>query len=239
MLFVKTVLSMEHSNAGFADPPALAGYLGAGGSLTFGLANDTTSENLLALHDSNDSNVPSLRPITNNGVRLGSGAASYSELVVNGSSITSSDERLKDNIVSPSESLMRAWGKVNFKVFQFKEAIERKGENARLHVGVIAQSIKEAFASEGLEADRYGLFCYDEWNDEFEEHEVVDVEATYDEYGNIVTPEIKHTEKIQTQKAGNKFSVRYEEALALECAYQRWRLEQLEERINQLTNSNN
>ena len=33
---------------------------------------------------------------------------------------------------------------------------------ARLHNGVIAQDLIEVFQSEGLDARRYGLFCYDD-----------------------------------------------------------------------------
>lgn len=115
------------------------------------------------------------------------------------STISTSDERQKASITDVNETLMRAWGKVGFKVFQFKDAFEKKGDDARLHVGVIAQEVMEAFASEGLDASRYGLFCYDAW-DADEEHNT----------------------------AGDVYGIRYEEALALECAYQRWRLNRLE-----------
>jgi len=106
---------------------------------------------------------------------------------------TGSDERIKANIEDIDEAVFRAWGKVNFKVFQMRDAIAKKGEDAaRLHVGVIAQQVRDAFASEGLDASRYGLFCHDEF------------------------------------VGGDVYGIRYSEALALECAYQRWRLDKLE-----------
>ena len=126
---------------------------------------------------------------------------------------------------------MRAWGKVNFKVFQFKDAIEKKGADARLHVGVIAQQVIEAFKSEGLDATRYGLLCYDKWEDEYEDVTVVDQPEVTDEDGNITTPEVSHVEKRLVTAAGDRYGIRYEEVLALECAYQRWRLAQIEARL--------
>ena len=127
---------------------------------------------------------------------------------------------------------MRAWGKVEFKVFQFKDAVEKKGGDARIHVGVIAQEVKAAFESEGLDASRYGLFCHDTWEDEWEDVVVVDVPEVADEEGNIVTPQKTHIEHRLVTPAGDRYGIRYEEALALECAYQRWRLAQIEARLS-------
>ena len=126
---------------------------------------------------------------------------------------------------------MRAWSKVNFKVFQFKDAVEKKGGDARIHVGVVAQEVKAAFESEGLDASRYGLFCHDAWEDEYEDVTVVDQPEVTDEDGNITTPEVTHVEKRQVTAAGDRYGIRYEEALALEAAYQRWRLAQIEARL--------
>ena len=127
---------------------------------------------------------------------------------------------------------MRAWGKVGLKVFQFKDAVEKKGGDARIHVGVIAQEVKAAFESEGLDASRYGLFCHDAWEDEYEDVTVVDQPEVTDEDGNITTPEVSHVEKRLVTAAGDRYGIRYEEALALECAYQRWRLAQIEARLS-------
>ena len=173
------------------------------------------------------------------GSSLGRDNRPWTNVYATTGSWAASDMRLKDNVEEPSEALMRAWGKVNFKIFQMKDAIEKKGEDARLHVGVIAQEVQAAFASEGLDARRYGLFGYAQWEDEYDETTVVDSKAVYDKNNNIVVPEQTHTERVLIIPAGDKYSIRYSEALALECAYQRWRLEQLEERINQLTNPNN
>ncbi len=173
----------------------------------------------------------SLRPNADGTASLGTGSARWSEIFAATGTINTSDEREKTSTVDPDESLMRAWGKVNFKVFQFKDAIEKKGADARLHVGVIAQEVKAAFESEGLDASRYGLFCHDAWEDEYEDVTVVDQPEVTDDDGNITTPEVSHVEKRLVTAAGDRYGIRYEEALALECAYQRWRLAQIEARL--------
>lgn len=136
--------------------------------------------------------VPESSDLTEN-VNLGRASHPWKNTYCASGAWTGSDERLKDNIEDIDEAVFRAWGKVNFKVFQMKDAIEKKGEaEARFHVGMIAQQVVEAFASEGLDASRYGLLCHDEF------------------------------------EGGDVYGIRYSEALALECAYQRWRLDHLE-----------
>ena len=163
----------------------------------------------------------------------------FTNLYSSDGSVSVSDERSKENISDVNEQMLEAWGRVRFKIFQRVDAIERKGAGARLHVGVIAQEVQKAFSEKGLNADRFGLFCYDEWEDKYDEIDVVDSYPVFDENGIEVEPMKMHKEKVLVQKAGNRFGIRYDEALALECAYQRWRLEQLEERVNQLTNNTN
>jgi len=52
------------------------------------------------------------------------------------------------------------------KTFKFKDAVIAKKDKARIHVGVYAQEVAQAFADQGLDANNYGLFCSDTWVDE-------------------------------------------------------------------------
>ena len=52
------------------------------------------------------------------------------------------------------------------KKFKWKDAVLEKGTDARIHVGVIAQEVQQAFTDAGLDADDYGLFTYDNANGE-------------------------------------------------------------------------
>ena len=128
---------------------------------------------------------------------------------------------------------MRAWAKVNFRSYQFTDAVAEKGDVARVHFGVIAQQVAEAFASEGLEASKYALFCYDKWDDVYETVEVLDKAEVVDkETGDVIEPAVTHSETRLVTPAGDRYGIRYSEALALECAYQRWRLDKLENKLN-------
>ena len=167
------------------------------------------------------------RPRIDNTYSLGVSAFRWSQVYAATGTINTSDEREKTTIVDPDEALMRAWGKVNYKVFQFKEAVEKKGEGARLHVGVIAQQVIDAFKSEGLDATRYGILCYDKWDDQYEDVVVVDESGYTDENGNEV-PDKTHTEKRLVMPASDRYGIRYEEALALESAYQRWQFKKIQ-----------
>jgi len=152
----------------------------------------------------------------------------WSQVYASTGTIETSDERLKKDIRPIDESVFKAWGKVEFRQFLFKDAVAEKGSAARIHIGLIAQQVIAAFASEGLDAMRYGIVCYDKWDAQeavTERFKVVTREETHNEDGSVKEPEEFHYEErvlIPEREAGDCYSIRYEEALALECAYQRW-----------------
>lgn len=170
----------------------------------------------------------SVAPESTGTISLGNSSRRWSQLFADTATINTSDARFKEAFQKPSEALIRAWSKVRYQVFKFTDSVDKKGDNARLHVGVVAQQVKEAFESEGLDASKYGLFCYDKWDDEYETVEVVDQPEVLDENGEIITPAVIHTEQKKVISAGDRYGIRYEEALALECAYLRSRLDKLE-----------
>lgn len=138
----------------------------------------------------------SLRAETDNSMALGTGAVRYSTVYAATGAINTSDEREKQDITDAreDEAAIRAIRKVKIKRFRWRGAVEDKGDGARLHFGVIAQEIKAAFESEGLDPFAYGLLCYDDWDDQ------------YDDEGNVV------------RVAGNRYGVRMDELLALKMA---------------------
>ncbi len=144
----------------------------------------------------------SFSPASDGTHSLGLSTRKWKQLFASTSTISTSDERVKDNIEYIPNDVLDAWGEVNWYQYQFKDAIKEKGENARLHTGTIAQHIDTIFKSHGLDASRYGLFCYD-------------------------TSDTGYNE-------GDSYSLRYEEALCMEAAYQRRRADRLEERIARL-----
>lgn len=87
-------------------------------------------------------------------VNLGTANKKWDNIYANADVITTSDRNLKEDIKDIDEKILRAWSKVSYKVFRFKNG-------NRKHIGVIAQDIQTAFESEGLDAHDYGLFCED------------------------------------------------------------------------------
>ena len=163
---------------------------------------------------------------------LGTGSRLWSQLYAATDTISTSDVREKQSIQPYPDDVLDAWGDVQFQQFVFNQAVEKKGESAaRLHSGIIAQQVVKAFADRGLDATRYGLLCYDKWEDEYEDVEVVDTPAVLDSEGNEVTPAKSHTEQRLVTAAGDRYGIRYSEALCLEAAYQRRRADRIEARL--------
>jgi hypothetical protein len=167
-----------------------------------------------------DSNV--FRPAVDNTKTLGDASFRWSVVYAGTGAINTSDERAKDQVQDIEAAVLRAWGKVGYVQFKFKDAIEAKGNGARWHFGLVAQRVKEAFESEGLDAFKYGLLCYDQWEDQYEDV-LVEVEVPNSD-GSLSKVLQGNGEKQILMPAGDRYGIRYEEALALECAYLRSKL---------------
>ena len=137
-------------------------------------------------------------PGADNAYSVGTGSNRASVIYAATGAINTSDAREKQQIRPLSEKELAVAKKIKglVRAFKFNDAVKEKGEKARIHVGVIAQDVADAFQSEGLDAFEYGILCYDEWNSA---DEVVDKD------GSIITPAIQ---------SGNRYGVRYEELLA-------------------------
>ena len=170
----------------------------------------------------------SFSPQSDNTLSLGTGSNRVSEVFSATGAITTSDSRCKSSVASASDTLLDAVGNVSIHTFRFTDAVEKKGSDAaRFHVGVIAQEVASAFEAQGLDAARYGLFCHDEWGDEYETVEVVDQPEVLGEDGEVVTPAVTHTEQKLVTAAGDRYGIRYEELLTLECARLRRELDRI------------
>ncbi|MCR4665707.1 MAG: tail fiber domain-containing protein [Desulfovibrio sp.] len=207
-----------------------------GGRLTFGsYKEDITSKNK-NFTEQYACDTGGFFPAADNVRKLGTNRYRWSTVYAGSGIINTSDEREKTQIGPVEDAVMRAWGRVDFQQFKFRDAVASKGaDGARIHTGIVAQRVKEAFEAEGLDASGFALFCYDEWQDEYETRTVIDADARYDHEGNEISPAISHKEQVLVRSAGSRYGIRYDEALALECAYQRWKLSQLEAQIRELT----
>ncbi len=141
----------------------------------------------------------SFRPTTDNSKKLGSAFERWSEVFAVNGSITTSDERHKK--ITDIDDVERSCAKAiksQIKKFKWLDAIDKKGsDNARVHFGVGAQTVKLIFEQHNLNPDDYSLFCYDEWEDIYQNTEV---EPDKFEYKLVA-------------KAGNRYGIRYDELL--------------------------
>ncbi len=166
--------------------------------------------------------TPAFYPGVDNAYSFGIASNRISVVYAGTGTINTSDERAKEEVQPIAEAVLRAWAKVEYCQFKFSDAVVQKGEGARWHFGLIAQRVKEAFESEGLDAFAYGILCYDRWDDVYESlRETREVE---DGRGNVFTEDYDTGETVLVTPAGDRYGIRYEEALALECAYLRSRL---------------
>lgn len=163
-------------------------------------------------------NSAEFRPMADNAYTLGNASFRWSTVYAATALINTSDERTKQQVRDLDEAERRVAQKTKglLKAFKFNDAVKEKGNNARIHFGVIAQDVAKAFASEGLDASKYALFCHDSWEDQYE-----NVWAT-----RIVTDKKTGEEKpeqyvLKTQlaiPAGDRYGIRYDELFAFVIA---------------------
>ncbi|HCC2915141.1 TPA: tail fiber domain-containing protein [Klebsiella pneumoniae] len=158
-----------------------------------------------------------------------------------------SDRNHKPVRESIPDNILDIWGTISAQRYKYDWAIEAKGEdNARWHVGYIAQDIVEAFAAAGEDATKWALVVYNEWpaedaiieswDDEYET-----VPAQYDEQGQQISEETQVLVRQAGSRvvkdavpAGGEWRLVMDECNVLEAAYQRRQLERLESALAQL-----
>ena len=159
---------------------------------------------------------------------LGTSTNRFKDIYATNATINTSDRNAKTCIKNIDDNILNAWGNVSLVSFKFKDAVEKKGDNARIHNGYIAQDIKEQLNKYGIDACEYGLFCYNKWDAQEEKsHE----EERTDNAGNPKTVKVIDT---PAREAGETFGLRYIECLVVECAYLRKKNRELEDRITKL-----
>ena len=117
------------------------------------------------------SNTSAFQPVSTTGgsrdglIRLGNSFSKWSQLYASTSTISTSDRNLKQQIetLSDAETRVAVAAKGLLRKFKYNDAVAEKGNDARIHFGIIAQDLQDAFTAEGLNADDYALFCSDTW----------------------------------------------------------------------------
>lgn len=150
------------------------------------------------------------RPAADNAITLGTASNRWAEVFSGNGVINTSDGREKQDVSDIDDDVLDAWGDVSLVNFRWIDSVRDKGDLARIHFGLIAQQVLSAFNARGLNAQDYGILCYDEWPAS---------DALFDEDGN---------ETVSAVEAGNRWGIRADQCLWLEAAYQRRRLDRIE-----------
>jgi hypothetical protein len=137
-------------------------------------------------------------PVADNSKTCGGASNRWSTVYAVTGTINTSDARSKEQVrvISAAEIAVALQIKGMISAFKFTDAVAAKGNAARIHFGVVAQDVRDAFIAGGLNPDAYGLFCHDSWEGR---------EAVMADDGTIVSP---------AQEAGDRYGIRYDELLA-------------------------
>lgn len=128
---------------------------------------------------------------------MGTGNFRWSVIYASSGTIATSDANEKDAFRPFSEAevaVAKALAGI-IGMYKWREAIARKGEDARWHAGPYAQQVIAVFSAHGLDAFEHGVACYDEWPDGAIEHPATPDRAAWTE----ITP------------AGSRYALRYDE----------------------------
>ena len=103
-----------------------------------------------------------------NAVDLGSSSVRFDDIYATNGTIQTSDRNEKQDIEALSEAEQRVAvaAKGLLRKFRWIDSVEEKGNDARIHFGIIAQDLQAAFEAEGLDAGRYAMFINSTWTDE-------------------------------------------------------------------------
>tara|TARA_R110002096_G_scaffold171039_1_gene343735 strand:- start:112 stop:1683 length:1572 start_codon:yes stop_codon:yes gene_type:complete len=101
-------------------------------------------------------------------IDLGATSYRFSDIYARNGTIQTSDRNEKENIeeLSDAEQRVAVRAKGLLRKFKWKDAVAEKGDNARIHFGIVAQDLQSAFVAEGLDAGHYGMFISSTWTNE-------------------------------------------------------------------------
>ena len=163
-------------------------------------------------------------------ITLGTSDSKFDSLFINSAAIETSDKTKKTAIRDIPDKLIEAWKNVKWVTYKLKDSVEKKGKNARIHTGVIAQDLEKTLS--GIDLEKYGFFCKDSLEDEYDT-QYVTIPKHIDEFG-IEREERIEERKILKSEKGEQYSLRYQEMQAIENMYLRKEIEMLKKEIEKL-----
>ena len=210
-------------------------FIGENGNATIG-AGDT------GLIISSGESIRPFNPSTNssrtNAIGLGESYAKFTDVWATDGSINTSDGNEKQDIASLTATEMLVAKRISalFKTFKWKDAVAKKGNDARTHTGVIAQELQAAFTAEGLDAGDYAMFMSDTWWETQTEVPAVEAGEDVEAKDAYTRTDIYDTEAEAPEGATSKtiLGIRYHELLSFVGAYNDQRFDAIEARLDAL-----
>lgn len=211
-----------------------------GAQITLYGANNTDSKRIVYNGAEHLFQSADVKPYNDNVTALGGPHNRFTTAYLGSNPIVTSNGEKKTEPVVFDDAFLDAWGDVRYIMYQWLDAVQLKGNDARIHFGVIAQQIRDVFIAHGLMDEnstdcRYAVLCYDKYprmtDTVFSHNEIV--EHT-DEEGNVtITEEPVYTEVV-IHEEGEEWGVRPDGIFFAEAAYQRRKLERIEARLSAL-----
>lgn len=245
------------------NEPFFANRLGSSGDL-FDFRKDGTTVGSIGIFGGNTLIIDgtasiyaanNFRPNAQNTHDLGSASYRWRDIFTLGA-VDTSDRNEKQQIAELTATELAAAKRISalFKTFKWNHAVETKGDNARIHAGIIAQDVKSALEAEGLDASKYSFWCSDTWWEHDVEVPAVEAveaqDAVLDDDGNIVTEAVEAVEAKDAYTRRDVYetaeeapegavevtlqSVRYNELMAFVGAATEQRLTSIEARLTAL-----
>lgn len=117
-------------------------------------------------------------PRTDNNTTLGSAAYRWSAVYAAAGTINTSDIRYKlfreaEEDIAEAERAAAIAIKASIKAYQFKDAIDEKGGNARFHFGIGAQVVHDILLKNGLNPDDYAFLTVEQWPDQYQNGQLI------------------------------------------------------------------
>lgn len=111
--------------------------------------------------------LPAQLPHNDAASNIGSASLRYNTIFASNGVINTSDAREKTEVralTSNEIAASKALGK-EIGVYKFLSAVQKKGDEARDHIGMTVQRAIEILESFGLVAESYGFICHDTWEE--------------------------------------------------------------------------
>ena len=133
--------------------------------------------------------------VSDNDMSFGDPSSRWKDIHAANTGIIGTSDRNEKQDIEPIDAVeMRVAQSVKglLRKFRWKNAYAEKGDGARIHFGIIAQDLQDAFAAEGLDAGRYGMFISNTWWEAKTDVPAVDAVAeVLDDDGNVVSEAVE------------------------------------------------